>query len=108
MQRKKTREEVVTMPYLTKSDICTLLNASYPVAARIYKFAKEIDDAELKYPIYANRVRIKSVCKVTGTDINLLMRQTKREAENAEKKVAVQTTTNKVNNLSNKVILPQN
>lgn len=75
-QKKKTREEVITQPYLNTSDISKLLSVTYPKAKRIYKAADQID-SEIKYRIEPTKVRMSSVMKVTGINFNLLLKQIK-------------------------------
>lgn len=69
MQKKKTRTEIATQPYLCINDIRTLFSVSYATAKRIYGYAKEIDDKEVKHKIFPTKVRMTSVCKVTGQSL---------------------------------------
>ena len=78
MQRTKTREEILAQPYLTKADIKKLLQVSQGKAVRIYGFAESIDKEFFKeFRIEPTKVRITSVCKVTGISLNTLQKQIK-------------------------------
>ena len=78
MRRTKTREQIVQQPYLNITDIQRLFQCSQKKAKKIYSFADEIDRTELgKYRLEDAKVRITSVCKVTGITIALLLKQTK-------------------------------
>ena len=78
MQRTKTREEILAQPYLTKADIKKLLRVSQGKAVRIYRFAESIDKEFFKeFRIEPAKVRITSVCKVTGISFNMLAKQIK-------------------------------
>ena len=68
-QRIKTREEIASQVYLNQADV------SSSTAKRIYTYAKQIDEESLKYIIEPSKVRIVSVCKVTGLNIALLRKQ---------------------------------
>jgi len=74
-QRIKTREEIASQVYLNQADIKKLLDVSSSTAKRIYTYAKKIDEESLKYIIEPSKVRIVSVCKVTGLNIALLRKQ---------------------------------
>lgn len=78
--RIKSRQEIVTQAYLNKADIGRLLKVPPAKASKIYGFARQIDDEELKYIIYETAVRMTSVCKVTGVTLNVLLKQIKEEA----------------------------
>lgn len=72
MQKKKTKQEIALQPYLCINDIRHLLSVSYATAKRIYGYAKELDDAELKFCIEPTKVRMTSVCKVTGQSLKTI------------------------------------
>ena len=83
MQRTKTREEILAQPYLTKADIKKLLQVSQGKAVRIYGFAESIDKEFFKeFRIEPTKVRITSVCKVTGISLNTLQKQIKSATSN--------------------------
>lgn len=77
MQRLKTKEEILDSQFVSKADIKKLFGIGSERANKIYKLADEIDNADLKYRIFDNRVRITSMCKVVGISINLLQKQIK-------------------------------
>lgn len=81
MQRKKTRLELIDEVYLQQTHISTLFKVPISVAHKVYLKAKEIDQCELKYFIYENRVRTNSVCKVLGVNLNTLQKQIKSTLE---------------------------
>ena len=85
MQRTKTREEILAQPYLTKADIKKLLQVSQGKAVRIYGFAESIDKEFFKeFRIEPTKVRITSVCKVTGISLNTLQKQIKSASSRKE------------------------
>lgn len=76
MQKKKTKKEILSQLYLSKSDIQHLLTVSWYTADRIFRLAEKIDADQLKeYRLFDNKVRIYSVCKITGTNIQKLRQQ---------------------------------
>lgn len=75
MIRIKTRQQIASQLYLTKTDIQRLLGVSQYKARRIYDLANEIDAEELKYRIEPTKVRISSVSKATGISLNLIKKQ---------------------------------
>lgn len=75
MIRVKTRQQIASQLYLTKTDIQRLLGVSQYKARRIYDLADEIDAEELKYRIEPTKVRISSVSKATGISLNLIKKQ---------------------------------
>lgn len=83
-QRKKTREEILSQPFLNTTDIAKLLAVSRPKAERIYSAANQID-SELKYRIEPTKVRMTSMLKVTGLNFNILTKQIKSAAATAPK-----------------------
>lgn len=72
MQKKKTRQEIASQSYLCINDIRHLLSVSYASAKRIYDYAKEIDDEEVEHKIFPTKVRMTSVCKVTGQSLKTI------------------------------------
>lgn len=77
----KTREDLLKEVYLNKTEISHLLKISQPAAKKMFDAAMEIDDKNLgNWKIYDNRVRIKSVLKVAGVDLNFLQKQIKTSA----------------------------
>lgn len=78
MQRVKTREELLTQPFLKASDIQRLLGVSYKSAKKIYTLADKLDTDQLgDYRIEARKVRFTTVCKVTGVTLATLQKQIK-------------------------------
>lgn len=78
MQRKKTREELLTAPYLSKTDICTLYGVPWAVAVRVFALAKEADAEALGDRIvYPTKVRLTSTLAVQGLTLATLQRQIK-------------------------------
>ena len=74
-QRLKTREEIASQVYLNQADIKKLLDVSRDTAKRIYMYAKQIDEDELRFIIEPTKVRIVSVCKATGMTLATIQRQ---------------------------------
>ena len=80
MQRKKTREEISNQFYLCKRDIRNLFRISDKRTDRIFKLAEKIDIDELgDYRVEPLKVRMTSVCKVTGISLNLMKQQAKEK-----------------------------
>lgn len=79
MIRIKTRQQIASQLYLTKTDIQRLLGVSQYKARRIYDLADGIDAEELKYRIEPTKVRISSVSKATGISLNLIKKQAEEE-----------------------------
>lgn len=79
MIRIKTRQQIASQLYLTKTDIQRLLGVSQYKARRIYDLANNIDAEELKYRIEPTKVRISSVSKATGISLNLIKKQAEEE-----------------------------
>lgn len=79
MIRMKTRQQIASQLYLTKTDIQRLLGVSQYKARRIYDLADGIDTEELKYRIEPTKVRISSVSKATGISLNLIKKQAEEE-----------------------------
>lgn len=73
MKKSKTRAEISRQSYLCKNDIGTLLSLPYNTAKRIFDFAMELDKKELPYIIEPRKVRMVSVCKVTGQSLKTIM-----------------------------------
>lgn len=61
-------------PYLNKSDIRRIFQVSQSKADRIYSVADQIDDKELEWRIEPFKVRLTTVCKVTGINLNTLQK----------------------------------
>ena len=76
---RKTRQQIASQLYLTKTDIQRLLGVSQYKARQIYDLADEIDAEELKYRIEPTKVRISSVSKATGISLNLIKKQAEEE-----------------------------
>lgn len=72
-----TREELLQKIYLTKADIQTLFGVSRLAADKIFRYAMAVDDEELRFKPWPNRVRQKSVLKVQGISFKELERQIK-------------------------------
>lgn len=86
MQRTKSREEILTQIYLTKTDIKRLLQISYGSSVRVYKAAEKLDIEQLReFRIEPTKVRITSVCKVTGISFNMLEKQIKSASSRQDK-----------------------
>jgi hypothetical protein len=79
MQFKKTRQQIASQLYLTKTDIQRLLGVSQQKAVRIYDLANQIDAEDLKYRVEPTKVRITSISKVTGISVNLMKKQAEEE-----------------------------
>lgn len=80
MRKKRSREELISKPYLNITDISRLLDVSWAKADRIYCLADKIDFNELKdMRIEPTKVRITSVCKVIGMSLNTLRKLVENE-----------------------------
>lgn len=80
MQKKRTRAELISKPFLNITDISRLLDVSWYKAEKIYTLADKIDHEELKgMRIEPTRVRITSVCKVIGMSLNTLRKLVENE-----------------------------
>lgn len=78
MYRKKSKEEILKQFYLCKRDLRVLFQIGEVRASKIYRLAEKIDDDELgEYRIEPMKVRITSVCKVTGLNLNTLQKLVK-------------------------------
>ena len=76
--RKKSAAEIISSEaYFTKTDIQTVFRTSWENACRIFEKAEEVDDHDLDFRIYQNKVRKDSVEKVTGTNLRKLLRDLK-------------------------------
>lgn len=73
MKKSKTRAEISKQSYLCISDIGTVLSLPYRTAKRIFDYAMELDRKELPYIIEPSKVRMVSVCKVTGQSLKTIM-----------------------------------
>lgn len=71
------KEELLQKVYLTRKDIQNLFGVSRAAGIRIFDAAMAIDDEELKFRPWPNRVRQKSVLKVQRISFNELERQIK-------------------------------
>lgn len=76
IRSKRSREEVLALPYLRKTDIATLLQVSQTTAYRIYAEADKLDQ-QMKFRVEPTKVRMQSVMKVTEMNYNLLSKQIK-------------------------------
>lgn len=75
MQKKKTRAELISKPFLNITDISRLLDVSWAKAERIFCLADRLDSEDLRdMRIEPTKVRITSVCKVIGMSINTLQK----------------------------------
>ena len=75
MKRIRSREELISKPYLSKTEIGRLLDVSWAKAERIFCLADKLDFEDLKdMRIEPTKVRITSVCKVIGMSINTLQK----------------------------------
>lgn len=80
MRKKRSREELISKPFLNITDISRLLDVSWNKADRIFILADKIDHEELKdMRIEPTRVRITSVCKVIGMSLNTLRKLVENE-----------------------------
>lgn len=80
MRHTKTRKEIASQLYLTKTDIRRLLGVGQATANRIYKLAERLDIEALKdFRVEPTKVRITSVSKVTGISVNLMKKQVEEE-----------------------------
>lgn len=78
MQRKKSREETAAQVFLNIADIARLLDVSWQTARKIYRVADLQDNEELGLKrIEPHKVRITTVCHVTGISLVTLQRQIK-------------------------------
>jgi len=78
MQKLKTRQESVEQAYCNITDIKRILQCSWKKAKKVYSLADEIDTQELgRYRIEDHKVRITSMCKVSGIPLSALLRQIK-------------------------------
>lgn len=78
MQRLRSREELLTLPYLKQSDISRLLCLPYSTASRVYKRARALDDEELgDMVIEPRKARMTSVLRVAGITFESLKKQVK-------------------------------
>lgn len=75
MIKNKTREEVSHQLYVTQSDIKKLFDCSVDTAKRIYTYADEEFDSKEKFRVEPKKVRLTSVCKVTGFSLATLQKQ---------------------------------
>ncbi len=76
MQKKKTKAEILDQIYVSKSDIKHLLTVSWYTACRIFEMAEKIDEEQLgEFRLFDNKVRIYSVCRVTGINIAKMQKQ---------------------------------
>lgn len=74
----KTKQSILEQFYLSQTDIRILLSIGYKQADKLYDLANSIDEKELgEYRIEPNKVRITTVCKVTGFTLNTLQKQIK-------------------------------
>ncbi len=71
-QPKKTRRQIVQQAYLTKSDISRLLGISQARAKRIYDEAVNKIDGKMEFRVEPTKIKITSLCKVTGYTIKTL------------------------------------
>ena len=77
-RRAKTREELLSTSYLNATEIARLLDLPYRQANKVFKLSQKVDQEQLKGLLcYDNKVRFKTVLKVSGTDLNVLIRQIK-------------------------------
>lgn len=81
MQRQKTRVEISSQLYVNKNDIRRLMGVSFDVAREIYTRAEEIDKSQ-KFRIYPTKVKITSVCKVTGFTLESIRKQALNDSNN--------------------------
>lgn len=83
--RVKTREQLLSAPYLSTVEIGRLLDIPYRQAKKIFTVSMKIDQEQLKeLMIFDNKVRFKTVMKVSGNDFNLLAKQIKNAPAVAE------------------------
>ena len=78
----KTWVEVFSQMYLNRSDIALLLNVSRAVANRTFAIANTIDDEQLPFRTYPNKVRTSTVLKIHGTTRAELWKQMKTTGAN--------------------------
>lgn len=78
MQKLRSREELITMPYLTQTEVGRLLGLKYATARRVYGIARRMDDEELGDMIIEPRkARMSSVLKAAGISFEALKKQVK-------------------------------
>lgn len=75
MQRIKTFEEVAAQSFLNIADIQKLLGISYRSAKKAYALADQIDRELGEFRIEPHKVRMRSLMKVTGLDLNMIRKQ---------------------------------
>lgn len=79
--RVRTREVLLQEFYLNRTDIGRLLRISPSESRKVFDRAMELDQEQLgEWILYDNKVRIKSVLKVAGVDLNFLQKQIKTSA----------------------------
>lgn len=71
------RKDLLQKVYLSRVEIQRLFQVSRRAGERLFKKALEIDDEELNFRPYINRVRMKSVLKIQKISFNELERQIK-------------------------------
>lgn len=82
MRKKRSRQELISMQYLSTTDISKLLVIGYPRAKKIFRLAYEKDKQELgTHVLYENKVRIKSVLEIAGINYNFLQKQINSEVQ---------------------------
>lgn len=79
-QRKKSREEIASQFYFTKSDIKKLLCESRTTAEKLFDKASKIDDL-LDIRIEDTKVSLDSLCKVMGISHDQLKRHCANSAK---------------------------
>lgn len=76
MQRKRSREELITRTYLNQTEIGRLLCLHRDTAIRVYTIARRLDDEELgDMVIEPRKVRMTSVLKAAGISFETLRKQ---------------------------------
>lgn len=78
MKRKKTTSEILASPYVTRAEMARLYGFSPSDTRKVYRMALEKDAADLGDRLiymHGEKVRMTSVCWVTGVSINQLIKQ---------------------------------
>lgn len=74
MKRTRTPEEILSSPFMTKTDIKRILHVGSDKAYDIFTTADDIDSRELEYRVFYDKVRTTSVCRVLGVTVEQLKR----------------------------------
>lgn len=76
MQRKRSREELITRTYLNQTEVGRLLCLPRDTAIRVYTIARRLDDEELgEMVIEPRKARMSSVLRAAGISFETLRKQ---------------------------------